>query len=315
MPKMPTFRDAFAIFADACRRRGTSEDSIAQYWIRLKVWIAFLAATFGLAWPDAEPEHLDAFLRRDCNPGMVHAGRPLAQASRAMYGRMVCDWHHVLYAKGILDRDAMADYQPPRDPEPDGTPLELDDIATLFGYLDDHPDRRLKVIAGLGYFQALRMGETATIQSQHVRLSGSVPSVSVLGKGRLERTVLPLHPALVPVLGSYTYWLAGGGRLPAGTPLLQSRTCPGRPVDRKYPSRLLAAAMREAGVDGRPHDLRRTAAHQVGRVFADNPGPLQYVLRHRGTGSLRHYRQPSLGEGQQYFEAIPRPDPRRNGGS
>jgi integrase len=95
--------------------------------------------------------------------------------------------------------------------------------------------------------------------------------------------------------------------LPAGTPLFQSRSCPGRGVGAKYPSRLLAAAMRAAGVDGRPHDLRRTAAHQVGKAFEDNPGPLKYVLRHRGDGALRHYRQPGLGEGQRYFEQVPEP--------
>jgi integrase len=324
-PIMPSFADAWAVYAAELVRRRCSPASISQYHTQLATWVAWLAA-YSVAWVAPGPADLDAFCARACRQGAVHAGLPLAQRTRASYARLVMDWHRVLYAQHVLPSDPMAGYVPPAEPDPDATPLELADVARLFAYLDDQPDPRLPVMARLCYFQALRAGETATIQTQHVQFGpyvvaevtptsaegGFIPRLSVLGKGRLERVWLPLHPALVPVLGRYRYWLAGQlgmtvRAMPAGTPLFGHLGRPYVPLGAKYPSRLLAAAMRAAGVDGRPHDLRRTAAHQVGLAYEDNPGPLKYVLRHRGDGALRHYRQPGLGEGQRYFEQVPEP--------
>jgi integrase len=311
---MPTFAEGWACYTAELAHRHVGDASVRQYQIRLTTWRDWLRRQ-GIAWQDAGPDELEAFCDRRCLPRAVHTGLPLAPGTRAVYARSIPPFYRACYAAGLLPHERFATYRPPPDPAPSPRPLELADIARLLDSLVDHPDRRLLPLAGLCYYNALRAGETARLRADDVHLGGVLPKLAVLGKGRLERGWLPLHSALVPILGRYTYWLAGtlGASsprdLPAGTPLFQSRTCPGRGVSRELPSRLLARAMRDAGVDGRPHDLRRTAADQVGERAGDNPRPLREVLRHRGDGALRHYRVPPLGRVQQWFELIPDPTP------
>jgi len=309
---MLSFEQAWACYAIHLRCRHVGDSSADQYRIRLHTWAAWLCAR-GVRWEDAGPDELEAFTDRRCLPHMIHAGRPLAPRTRSVYARSVPPFYRALYAADLIPDDKFAGYRPPPDPEPAPRPLELHDVARLLHSLVAHPDRRLLPLAGLCYYNALRAGETALLRVDDVRLGGTIPKLDVLGKGRLERGWLPLHPALVPILGRYNYWLAGtlGASsprdLPAGTPLFHSRTCPGRGISRELPSRLLGSAMRDAGVDGRPHDLRRTAADQVGERSGDNPRPLREVLRHRGDGALRHYRVPPLGRVREWFELIPDP--------
>jgi integrase len=309
---MPTFAEGWGCYAVHLRHHHVGDNSTDQYRIRLHTWAAWLKAR-GVRWEDAGPDELESFMDRRCLPHAVHTGWPLAPRTRAVYARSVPPFYRACYAAGLIPADRFAGWRPPPDPEPSPRPLELHDVARLLEGLCDHPDRRLLPLAGLCYYNALRAGETARLRIDDLHLHGTLPKLAVLGKGRLERGWLPLHPALVPILGRYAYWLAGTlgadspRDLPAGMPLFQSRTCPGRGIGRELPSRLLARAMRDAGVEGRPHDLRRTAADQVGERSGDNPRPLREVLRHRGDGALRHYRVPPLSRVREWFELIPDP--------
>ncbi len=90
-------------------------------------------------------------------------------------------------------------------------------------------------------------------------------------------------------------------------PLVANRSRPGLPVTPEYTTKLLARAMRELGVDSRPHDLRRTAAQAINDHFEDNPGPVRVALGHRGYSALKHYVKPGLARQLSYLQAVPDP--------
>jgi integrase len=292
--------------------------SIGQYRFRLNTWRYWLyhppRGRHRKDWWQAAIADLDAFLGRKCQPKHLHAGQPLSAASRAMYSSSIPPLYHTCYAKGLIDADPFAGYEPLPFPRPAPRPLDVSEVQRLFDYTATHPDPRLHPAAHLCFYDALRSGEPTELLVEDVELGGKVPRINLLGKGRDQRDWFPLHSAALPALERYLSWLAsryGTGdwrQLPAGTPLFQSLTRMGVPIHRSYLTRLLARAMRDAGVRGRPHDLRRTGANLVAETFDDNPGPLRFVLRHRGYSSLEAYRVVSLERGQKYLDAIELPN-------
>lgn len=316
------WHDAWGVYRAHLQHRGLADSSIGQYRFRLNTWRYWLwhppRGRHRKDWWQAIPADLDSFLERKCQPRAVHAGQPMSQATKAMYSSNIPPLYRVCYAKGLIDADPFAGYEPLEPPRPAPRPLDLSQVAALLRYTQDHPDPRLYPAVALCYFDAMRAGEPTELKVDDLMLGTGltgtgVPRINVRGKGRTERDWFPLHRAAVPALERYLAWLAGRyglaswWDLPAGTTLFQSLTKVGAPIGRSYLSRLLARAMRDAGIPGRPHDLRRTAANQVGEAFDDNPGPLRFTLRHQGWTALDAYRVVSLGKGQQYVEQIPDP--------
>ena len=307
--------DAWGAYRAHLLGRGLAPSSVSQYRFRLNTWRHWLwhppRGRHRKDWWQAGPPDLASFLERTCQPKTRHAGQPLAQATKAMYSRAIPPLYRHCYAQGLIDADPFAGWKPLEAPRPAPRPLDLEQVRTLLRYTLDHPDPRLYPAVCLCFYDELRGGEPTTLAVDDVALGLGEPRINVLGKGRTQRDWFPLHAAAVPALERYLAWLAarhgvGDWRaIPAGTPLFQSLTKVGAPIGRSYLSRLLARAMREAGVAGRPHDLRRTAANLVGEAYADNPGPLRFVLRHRGWSALDAYRVVSLGRGRTYLEQVP----------
>jgi integrase len=311
------WHDAWGAYRAHLIHRGIAATSIGQYRIRLNTWRYWLwhppRGRHRKEWWQGGPADLDAFLARKCQPKHLHAGQPLSVASKAMYSRAVPPLYRVCYSKGLIDADPFAGYEPLPPPRPAPRPLDLGQVRVLLGYTRDHPDPRLYPAVALCYYDALRSGEPTELLVEDVELEGEVPRINLLGKGHDARDWFPLQQGTLPALIPYLAWLAsrhGVGdwrQIPAGTPLFQSLTKVGAPIGRSYLTRLLARAMRDAGVAGRPHDLRRSAGNAVGEAYDDNPGPLKAVLRHRGYTALDAYRVPSLGRVQRYLEQIPDP--------
>ncbi len=314
---MMDYRHAWAAYHAELERRGTGPASIDSYRKYLAVFVAFLDSSRPpVAWDQVGDGDVQAYLRRRCRPGRRGAGQPLAPRTRALYAATIRDFYRTLYAADLLDSDPLRAFRPPRRPAPSERPLDLADVARLLRHVADHPDPRLELLAHLCYYTLLRAGETTLLQVADVDLDGTdgrTPQLLVVGKGRQHRESFPLHPAAIPPVVRYLTWLCarhgvGAWRdLPAGTPLVQDLRAAGKPVGRAYASTLLAAAMREAGVPGRPHDLRRTAAWWVGECSGDSQGQLMAVLRHVGTGALQAYRRPPLATVARYLAQVPVP--------
>ena len=310
--------DAWGAYRAHLLTKGLAASSIGQYRYRLNTWRHFLwhppRGRHRKDWWQAGPVDLTAFLARKCQPNHLHAGQPLSQATKAMYSHMIPSFSRHCYGQGLIDADPFASYIPLKQPRPAPRPLDLGQIGQLLAFVEHHPDPRLHLAVALCYYDALRSGEPAELRVEDIELGGEVPRAYLLGKGQQERDWFPLQRETWPPLQTYLGWLAarhevGDWRdIPAGTPLFQSLVKVGVPIDRSYLTRLLARAMRDAGIRGRPHDLRRSAGNAVAEFYDDNPGPLRAVLRHRGYTSLEAYRVPSLGRVQQYLDAIPVPE-------
>jgi site-specific recombinase XerD len=310
---MPSFEDAWTAYEADLRRRRCRESSVEQYWQRIKKFRNWTWEELGVDWADAGPDELEAFYERGCKPGAVHSGQPLSPATKAVYGISIKVFYNACYRLDVLPYNNFRNYVPPAPPDPRPRPLTRKQMARLLRHVHDHPDSRLEPLVGSAYYAGLRMGETTTLTVDGINLEAEQPYFEVLGKGHDEVVLMAVNSKLAPILRRHTYWLAGQAGvssprdLPAGTPLIQSLTRPGHGVGRSLPSRLVHQAMAEAGVDGRPHDLRRTYAHHIGVGTGHNLEAIRCGLRHRGYSALKFYLEPTLGQVGAWVEQVPDP--------
>ena len=313
------FPQVWTAWRDDLAERGRQPSTISQYRVRLNNWRYWLwqppRGRHRKDWWQATQDDLRMFLRRPCQPGQRNAGRPLGQTTKSVYSTTIPALYGFAYARGLIDHNPMAGWRPLRRAEPAEQPLDQGDIDRLLEHAHQHPDRRLELLVGLCYYEVLRSGEPTHLVIGDVDLAASTPRIRVLGKARATKQWLAVHAEFAPMLRRYLAWLAeqyqvGHWReLPAGTPLIQHAQRLGVPISARRAGILLIRAMRELEIPGRPHDLRRTAANEVGEAFQDNPGPLRAVLRHRGYGALDAYRRPSVGKVGEYLAAIGQPQP------
>ncbi len=314
-----TFEEGWAAYKADLLERGLSASSIKQYRVRLTTWTTWVEHPTrhrpAKPWWRAGPEDLRTFCTRPARPGArIHVkGAPLSPATRAMYSTTVPALYHVCYREGLIPADPFAGYRPLKHPDPNPEPLEHKAIAALLEGAVFLEDERIELLATLCYYQLLRSGEPARLTCSDVDLHGSPARLRVTRKGRREPEWIALHPAAIPILERHLHRIAaryGVGdyrKLPDGVPLVASRSRPGQPVTPGHATRLLARAMRDLGVDGRPHDLRRTAAQAINDHFEDNPGPVRVALGHRGYSALKHYVKPGLARQLTYLQAVPDP--------
>lgn len=313
------FGQAWKAWREELVARELHRNTIRQYRTRCFAWVGWLThpprGRHRKDWWQASKDDFAAFQRRPAppRPGQ-HAGRRVAPNTRAAYQATIPPMYDWCYGQGLIDHNPLAGLRPPRKPEPSEQPLDLAQVAKLLHYTRTHPDRRLEVLVALCYGEGLRSGEPAHLDVGDVDLDATDPRIKVLGKGRRSKEWFALKAAVIPILQDHLRWLAerydldDWHQLPAGTPLLQHAQQLGVPISPRRTCHLLAQAMRDAQVPGRPHDLRRTAANQVAESYQDNPGPLRAFLRHRGYGALDAYRQPSVHKLGEYVASITWPD-------
>jgi integrase len=318
-PEGCTFKQGWAAYKVDMLERGLSESTIRQYKIRLTTWATWVETRSqhrpAKPWWRAGPEDLRTFCTRAARPGArIHVkGAPLSPATRAMYTTTVPALYHVCYRERLIPADPFAGYRPLRRPDPNPEPLDQEAVRALLDGAVFLEDERIELLAALCYYCLLRSGEPARLTVSDVDLHGAPARLRVWRKGRREPEWIALHPATVPVLERHLgriaarYGVGDWRKLPDGTPLVGSRSRPGLPVTPGYATKLLARAMRDLGVDGRPHDLRRTAAQAINDHFEDNPGPVRVALGHRGYSALKHYVRPGLARQLTYLQAVPDP--------
>ncbi len=123
----------------------------------------------------------------------------------------------------------------------------------------------------------LRRGEVVELQLEHVVLDGVDDRVSILGKGRKERTVLSMPPAVTEAL---KVWLAERGSEPG--PLFG--------LGGNGLWRAVRALAKKAGVGAaRPHGLRHSGITRALDVTDGNMREVQKFSRHKNVNTLLIY--------------------------
>lgn len=268
--------DVWRVYETLLRRKRRSPATIGLYQTALHDLWAFLDRQ-GLGWSQATPELVDAWLERACKPGKHGAGLPLSEGTRNTYGRDVQRFYAVASKRGWLEGGSpLEDWSPPPPPPTRPRALPVAEIGRLLLLVDP----RIRMMVLIGYFQALRVGEIVKLSVTDLALGADPPMLLVHGKGG-KKTWMPLSPALVPWLRAFMV------TRPSQGPLIPNFRDPGRHLDPKYATALLAAAMRPVVGDS-GHALRHTAAQQLRRLTRD-PFIVRDALRHSSVDMQSSY--------------------------
>lgn len=260
--------DVWQAYETLLRRKRRSPATIDLYRTALRALWAFLGRQ-GRHWAQVTPELVDAWLERTaCKPGKHGAGLPLSEGTRNTYGRDVQRFYAVASKRGWLEGGSpLEDWTPPPPPPSRPRALPVKAIAELL--LINDP--RIRIMVLIGYHQALRVGEIVKLRVEDLALHADPPMLLVHGKGGRD-VWMPLSPGLVPHLRVFLLIRPSQG------PLIPNYRDPGRHLDPKYATALLAAAMRPVVGDS-GHALRHTAAQQLRRLTRD-PFIVRDALRH-----------------------------------
>jgi integrase len=261
----------WAVFhADLVRRRRAPRTIEAYRQTLLSFW-SFIDPKPPLR---ATPKDMQRFLDRPSRGRGKRSGPVLAESSRATYARQIRAFYRWCTDEELTVKDRMSKFVPLRNPEPIPRALVAGDLAALFDHLEHLGDPRLKVIAWLAYFAALRAGEIARLRVEHIHLRDNPPWMLVHGKGARVRQV-PVGPVLTGVLAD---WLA---TRPRTGPFLPDRRYPTRNIGPGWVSHLLARVMRDAGLDDTGHALRHSwATDTLAAGRGRNVRAVSYVLGH-----------------------------------
>lgn len=227
--------------------------TILAYANTLDRWGRFLGRR---DWRQATSRDLGRFLALGCGQGQHRAGQPLSDAVKRHYTAALKSFYRWATDAGHLERDPMAAVVLGRTPTPMPRDIPLADVRSLLVWVAG--DERAELAIWLAYGCGLRVSEVAALRVEHVVLHGPRPHLQVLDSKYGRSRVVPLPPALRDVLGRYLAQRPG-----AGPVLTRRRPADGRPMTGKTVTDVIRGAMRAAGVQARPHDLRHTYATQL----------------------------------------------------
>lgn len=297
-------RRLWARFHDDLKRHHRSPHTIAGYRKVLHAFWQFIEPKQPLH-PRVNDRDLERFLTQRGH-GKHHV---LSQSTRNVYARRVKGFYTWAVVEQLTSTNRMAKYIPPPAPDPVPRALAAPDLAMLFDHLEHIHDPRIKIMGWLAYFAALRVGEIARLQVQHIHLRDDPPWMLVhrkarRGKGHPQAPV-PIKPELAEVLRG---WLA---TRPRTGPLLPDLHQPTRGISPDRVSRLLGRTMRQAGLEDTAHALRHSwATDTLAAGHGLNVRAVSHVLGHVRIDTTEHTYVRSYRE--DAVEAVLlTPDPRK----
>jgi site-specific recombinase XerD len=268
----PSFPAAWERYRAHLVERGCRPRTISAYRFALYDFDAFLGDK---PWRKATPRDLHRFLDRRPRSGKATGGR-LSANTRLHNACIVVAFYRWARAAGLIGRDPMAAVALPKGGAPAVRALDLGDVRALLTWVGG--DERLEVCVWLAFGCGLRVSEVARLRIEDVQLRGRPLLRVVCGKGGRAR-IVPLPVCVRDVLAAYL------ARRPAAGPLVCSQRDPGLGVQPQRVSRILAAAMHEAGIDDSAHALRHTFATVL--LAADQGRNLYTVSKLLGHASTR----------------------------
>lgn len=209
------------------------------------------------------PEHVIAFVGR---PG-------IGQSTRATYHKHLRAYSKWLVRTGKRTEDPTVQTPVPRQPKGTPRPVSSHELPLI---LQACNRRRTKMMVLLASLQGLRIHEIAKIRGEDVDIR--TMSLTVTGKGN-KTAILPLHQTVAMFATSFPSW---GPWFPySGS---------AEPIAANGVGKAIRSAMRRAGVQGTPHQLR----HWYGSTLVHNGVDLrtvQELLRHESLATTQIYTQ------------------------
>lgn len=239
------------------RAQGLSERTIGERCATVRHLLTYV----GTEPLTLSPDHIQTYLARRMSP-----------ASRATYHasiRAFCAWMQ----RTRIREDNPADLTPrPKRPKSTPRPVEHSQLAAL---LEAANRKRTRTYILLGALAGLRVHEIAKIRGEHIDPYTNV--LTVVGKGGKVAQV-PLHERLVEEAALYPrreYWF------------------PSYTGDREHiapaaVSAAIAKAMRRAGFEGKPHQLRHFYGTELVRAGV-NLRVVQTLMRHESPATTAIY--------------------------
>lgn len=197
-------------------------------------------------------------------------GLDVSASTRATYHAHLRAFFRWAMAMELIERNPMDALPPSRRPRGVPRPIATAQVRALLGACNR---RRTRAMVKLALFAGLRVHEIAKLRGEDIDLGEG--TLYVDGKGGV-RAVIPLHPEIaeeVPHLPRRGYWFpsrAGGHA--------RSRSV----------SDLIRRAMRRAGFEAQPHQLR----HWYGTALLDarvDIRVVQELMRHQSIQSTTIY--------------------------
>jgi site-specific recombinase XerD len=289
----------FHLSVERQRRAST----VAAYANTLNRWGRFLGRR---DWQQATSRDLGRFLAQQCGQGQHRAGQPLSDAAKRHYTAALKSFYRWATDTELLQRDPMARVVLGRTPTPLPRDIAPADMRSLLVWIQG--DTRAELAVSLGYFAGLRVSEIASLRVEHVVLHGPRPHLRVLdGKAGRSR-LIPLAAPLRDVLGRYLAQRPG-----AGPVLCRRHPSDGRPMTGKTVTDVIRGAMKAAGINARPHDLRHSfATRLLERGHGQNLLSVSKLLGHANSALTEQvYGLGYRGELDETMDLMP--DPRRSG--
>lgn len=142
---------------------------------------------------------------------------------------------------------------------------------------------RDRALLTLGVYSGLRISELLSLRVGQVWDGNQMRERFYLDrratKGKIHGASIVLHPKAATALAR---WIASRAEVRAGDYLFPSQRSPASPLGRRWVSRLLERAFKQAGVDGMAgtHCMRKTFAANVHRALQGDLFGLSRALRH-----------------------------------
>ncbi len=158
--------------------------------------------------------------------------------------------------------------------------------GTKDGRKDSRKAARDVAILTLAFYLGLRRGEIASLDVGHIDLEGG--TVSVLGKGRAERSPITAPPKVCEAIRAWLY--IRGAALP-GDPLFVdlSQHSKGGRITGSSIYFIVRQHGKPLGIKTRPHGLRHAAITAALDAFDGNSRKVQSFSRHRDANTIRRY--------------------------
>jgi site-specific recombinase XerD len=258
--------DVLGRFAAYQRQRGFSERTVKRRETTVRSFARFLAPK-GLA--AAELLDIDQFL----------STKPAARTRHAYRSDL-----RVFYAwavkRNLFESNPAADVESVKIPKALPRPLGPEATDLL-----DHGRKQTRQMVALALYAGLRDAEIAALRAEDVWLHEKPPVVVVRdGKGGKDR-VVPLHPAVIELLG----------QLPGEGPVFPGRQ--GATLRPATVSARIKRHLRASGVEARPHQLRHTFGTELARCSGGDVVLVAELMGHASTDTTMGYVRLATGRG------------------
>ena len=209
----------------------------------------------------------------------------LAPATRAAYVASLRAWGRWLVETGRRPDDLARSLPRPRVPRGVPRPVAESDLQRILAVADG----RVRVMILLAAYEGLRRHEIAKVRGEDV----TADALYVDGKGGV-RAMVPTHPRIAEVAATMP---ASGWWFPSTHPDAEH-------LGPHTVGRMMTRAMRAAGVDAGPHQLRHRYGTAVLRASGGNLRVAQELLRHASPATTAIYTQVDDDERREALRAL-----------